>query len=282
MRVSVYLLVVMSMLYLLLLYPFTHYMNNKPYEEKLGYLPQKEIVGCITSDYRQLVASLLMIKVVYYFGGILEKQENKLNLPIDYYAMARYIRMANFLDPYNEEVYYFTQATYSDTEKGARFINELLQNGMKYRTWDPELPFFAGFNEAFTLKNYKKAAEYMKKAGEITGDPLYNSLAARFFNEAGETDFGIMFMDMMEKSTKDKKIRRLYRDRKNLLIAVKEIRHAVDIYRDRFHRLPQDFKELRKVGILERIPKDPYGGKFYLNPQGKVESTSGILKLRTK
>ncbi|HVO65933.1 MAG TPA: hypothetical protein VMT12_05545, partial [Syntrophales bacterium] len=203
MRVPVLLLALLFLIYIILLPSFTTYMNAKPYEEKLGYLPQKEIVGCLAADHRQFVGFALMMKVIFYFGGILEKQENALALPADYYAMARYLRTANFLDPYNEDVYYFAQATYSDTKNGAKFINELLDEGIKYRTWDPELPFFAGFNEAFTLKDYKKAAEYMKKAGNITGDPFYNSLAAKFFNEAGETELGILFMAGMEKNAKD-------------------------------------------------------------------------------
>ncbi len=282
MRALISLLAVLFMSYFLVLFPFMQYINSKPYDEKLGYLPRKELVGCLSADHKQLVGALLIMKVVYYFGGVLEKQDNKLNLPLDYYAMARYIRTANFLDPYNMDLYYFTQATYSDSPKGARFIDELLSNGMKYRTWDSELPFFAGFNEAFTLKDYKKAAEYMKRAGEISRDPQYNTLAARFFNEAGESDFGILFMESMEKNARDEKIRRLYHDRKNLLIAVKKIRDSVNIYRQRYQRLPHDLGELLKVGLLRKIPRDPYGGKFYLTPDGKIESTSGSLSLRNK
>jgi hypothetical protein len=272
---------VLCLVYLLLLPPFTGYMRSKQYEERLGYLPRKELVGCLAADQRQLVASLLMIEVIYYFGGYLEKRDNKLTLPLDYRAMAGYLRTVAFLDPYNSDVYYFTQASYSDSVKGARFANELLETGMKYRTWDPELPFFAGFNAAFTLKDYKKAAGFMKRAGEITGDPLYVSLAAKFFNEAGETDFGILFMELMEKNAKDEKIRRLYRDKKDLLIAVREIKNAVNLYVERNRTVPRNLEELRMAGLLKKIPRDPFGGKLYLTPRGTVESTSGSLAIRT-
>lgn len=280
MRALVSLLFVLFICYFLLLSPFTLYLNNRLFEEKLGYLPQKEIVSCLAADHRQLVGALVLIKVIYYFGGILEKQGNKLNLTSDYTTMARFIRTANYLDPYNADLYYFTQAAFAQGENGTRFVNDLLQNGMKYRIWDVEIPFFAGFNAAFTLKDYKKAAEYMKRSSELTGDPLYSSLAVKFFNQAGETDFGILFMASMEKDARDEKIRRLYHDKKNLLIASKKISLAVNAYQDRYHHLPRDLNELVRAGFLAKIPRDPFGGAFYLSPEGTVESSSGNLTLR--
>ncbi|HVO65932.1 MAG TPA: hypothetical protein VMT12_05540, partial [Syntrophales bacterium] len=60
---------------------------------------------------------------------------------------------------------------------------------------------------------------------------------------------------------------------------VKDIKHAVNLYRDRFHVLPRNIDELSKAGLLTRIPRDPFGGKFYITREGKVESTSKSLSL---
>ncbi len=47
--------------------------------------------------------------------------------------------------------------------------NELPEYGMRYRTWDYYLPFFAGFNYAYFLKDYENAARCYKRVGELTG-----------------------------------------------------------------------------------------------------------------
>jgi hypothetical protein len=178
------------------------------------------------------------------------------------------------MDPYNMDAYYFTQATFVWEVRGARDVNKVLAYGMKYRTWDYWLPFYAGFNSAYFLKDYKAAAGYMSKAAEISGESLFTNLAARYFYEAGEVDFGILFIKSMEDNATDPRVKKLYETRKQALLAVKEINTALTTYRMRYKRPPRDLSQLVATGILEQLPKDPYGGTFFLNEKGGVESTS--------
>ena len=172
------------------------------------------------------------------------------------------------------DAYYFAQAALTWEVGEYRAANELLEYGMQYRTWDWYLPFFVGFNSAYFLKDYKSAGHYMQMAANLSGNPLFTTLAARYYYEAGQTDLGIIFLETMEKGAKDAKVRKLYATRREALIAAKELEAAVARYRERFGRLPPDLGELVAVGILLRIPADPYGGRFYLAANGVVRSTS--------
>jgi len=147
---------------------------------------------------------------------------------------------------------------------------------MKYRTWDAQLPFFAGFNAAYFMKDYKKAAEYMQKAAEIAQEQQFATLAARYFYEAGETEFGILFIDVMKSSAKDAHEKKLYEFRRKALLAVKSIEDARKLYQKSFGRLPTTVAELVSAGFLETVPQDPYGGKFFIDQEGKVRSTSKL------
>ncbi|NTW99349.1 MAG: hypothetical protein HGB35_05370, partial [Geobacteraceae bacterium] len=155
-----------------------------------------------------------------------------------------------------------------------REVNNLLDYGMKYRTWDFLLPFYSGFNNAFFLKDYKTAATYMQRAAELSGKPLFANLAARFFYESGQTDLGILYLESMEASAKNREIKESFTIRKKALLAVKTIQQATEVFRRQNGTLPQSIEELRVKGFLTKIPADPYGGTFFLTSTGAVESTS--------
>jgi hypothetical protein len=261
--------------YLLIIYPFTSYLGNRPVVNKVGYLPEGEMLRFAVGDHRYLVSEWAVFKVMLYFGGTFDKNPKQLRLPVEYGNMARFLSTAVFLDPYNMDAYYLAQASFVwDVKDSARDINKLMAYGMRYRKWDYYLPFFAGFNAAYFLQDYKTAADYMKIAAELSGDPLFANLSARFFHQAGQTELGILFIKSMEKSAKDKKIKHSFTLRREALQAAKEISDAVFVFRSQYNRLPKSIEELVSYGLLKSVPKDPYGGQFYVTDKGKVESTS--------
>jgi len=264
--------------YLILILPFTSHLKNRPLQLKVGYVPEAKALKFITADQRYAVADWVILKVLFYFGTLIEKAKgaNVYASNPDYPGMFRVLQTGLRLEPYNADAYYFAQAAFTWEVGRYAEVNNMLEYGMKYRTWDSQLPFFAGFNAAYFMKDYKKAAEYMKKAAEIAQEQQFATLAARYFYEAGDTEFGILFIDMMKSSAKDANEKKLYEFRKRALLAVKSIENAVKIYKQRSGMAPLSLDELVSGGYLLAIPRDPYGGKFYLEQDGKVRSTSKL------
>jgi hypothetical protein len=261
--------------YLAIIFPFTAYLSSRPIVNKVGYIPEAEILKITAGDQRYLVSEWAVFKVMLYFGGMVDNNANKLKLPPEYANMARMLSNAVKLDPYNMDAYYLAQAAFVwDIKGAAREVNNLLSYGMKYRSWDFYLPFFAGFNAAYFLHDYRTAADFMKKAAELSGDPLFANLSARYFHEAGRTELGILFIDSMEQGAKDAKVKESFRIRKEALKGAQLIAAAAARYKEDFNTSPASVEELVSRGYLQAIPKDPYGGRFYLTEKGKVESTS--------
>lgn len=279
-RPQLYFLALLIGLYLLVMPAFVRYLAERPLEEKLGYFPAKEVVKASVAEHKQSVAALIMLQVMYYFGGSIDRYDAERKFQTDYTNMARLIKASNYLDPYNFDIYYLSQAAFPLGPNGARFVNGLIENGMKYRTWDADMPFYAGFNAAFILKDYAEAARLLQRASEISGNSLYASLAMKFFNKAGEADFGIRFMDSMAKNAPDDTMRRLYQNKKRLLEGVKVISIALQRYNEKYGHNPTTITELVTEGLLLRLPKDPFGGNFYLTDEGVVETTSGGLSVK--
>lgn len=272
---SKFVLPVLICAYLILILPFTAYLCNRPIINKVGYIPEAEVLKFTVGDHRYLVAELAVFKVMLYFGDKYDNKTNKLKLPPEYGNMAKMLSNAALLDPYNADTYYLAQAAFVwDVKDSAKDINKLLIYGMRHRTWDFYLPFFAGFNAAYFLHDYRSAADFMQKAAFLSGDPLFANLSARYFHQAGHTELGILFIDAMEKGAKDEKIKKSFQLRKDALVAAQSIFSAVVKYKELYMVNPVSINQLVSSGFLKSVPKDPYGGKFYLTEKGKVESTS--------
>jgi tetratricopeptide (TPR) repeat protein len=261
--------------YALVLGPFTTYMKQKPIEEKLGYLPSTNVLLYASADHKELVGAFLIMKVIMYFGGIFQNQQaNVVEQPPDYQRMSGILHGAVKLDPYNLDAYYFAQSFLTWEVKQYKIANDLLDYGIKHRDWDWMLPFFAGFNSAYFLKDYKKAAEYYKRAGELSGGALSVSLAGRYMQESGQTDLAIGYLSAMEKGERNQSVKKNYQVR---LEAFKEVRR-IELARDRYLSsggyLPLSIGRLMSLGLLSPSPSDPYGGQFYLETDGRVATTS--------
>jgi len=268
-------LLVSLSVYCLVLGPFTAYMKQKPIEEKLGYLPSINILRYASADHKELVGASLVMKVIMYYGGITEKQQaNIIVQPPDYPRMSGILHGAVKLDPYNMDAYYFAQSFLTWEVKQYKLANDLLDYGMKYRTWDWMLPFFAGFNSVYFLRDYSAAAKYYKRAGELSGSDLSKLLAGRYMQESGQTDLAITYLSAMEKGERNPAVKKNYQTR---LTAFQEVRR-IELARDSFlasgGTLPVSVDNLVRSGLLSPPPADPYGGQFYLEANGKVATTS--------
>lgn len=271
-------LILLLLAYVLVVVPLTRLLENRPVVVKLGYTPSSEILKFVTGDHRYTVAEFTVLKVLFYFGSLVEQWKKETIIPPESYNMYKTLETAIKLDPYNMDAYYFAQAAFTWEIGRAKEVNAMLDYGMKYRTWDWYLPFFAGFNSAYFLKDYEKAGKYMRKAAEISGSPLFTNLAARYFYEAGRSEFGLVFLDDMIARTKDPKVRAVYQLRKEALLATRELEAAVETFESMFQRLPTMLSELVSAEILAVLPKDPYGGEFYLDHEGQVRSTSKFAR----
>lgn len=260
--------------YLLLIGPFTGYMHSKPIVEKLGHFPRIEVLQFISADQKQMLAASMVMKVMMYFGGLMADDFNRYKVPPDYPAMSRVIHGAVKLDPYNMDAYYFAQGLLVWDIHAYKIANDLLDYGMKYRIWDWYLPYFAGFNSAYFLKDYQTAARYYKKAADLSGDALSAALAGRYMQKTGQTELALSYLAAMEKSTRNVMVKKYYATRMRAFKAVRVIEIARDTFQKDYGRLPNTFEELVRSGYLQKVPLDPYGGKFYFEKDGTVSSTS--------
>lgn len=262
--------------YCLLLPPLQRQLEQRAVAVKLGYTPAAEVLKLSVAEHRQAVAGWTVLKVLFYYGSTIQAMLDDRPVRPEYFNMFSTLQTALKLDPYNMDAYYFAQGAFTWEVGRIREVNNLLDYGMKYRTWDWYLPYFAGFNEAYFLKDYARASAYMQKAAELSGNPLFTRLATRYFYEAGRTDLGLAFLDNAIRQAKEPRLREIYQLRRQALLAVRALEAAIEKFHAGFKRLPQSLRELVTAGFVAELPADPYGGEFYLDPKGKVRTTSNF------
>ena len=271
---KILLLVCLLVAYLSLIVPFSSYMRSKPFAEKLGYIPQPAVLKAVAGDQKVLLADLLVLKSLFYFGSLVETRPAEMILPTDYASIYQTIDAAVKLDPYNQDAYYFAQAALSWHHERVKQANALLEYGQRFRDWDYQLPFFLGFNYAYFLHDYENAAKYYAQAAEISGDYLLANLAGRYLYESKQTELALTYLQAMAKSAKNDAIKETFQVRILALQEVQRIETALSRYQADFGDIAVTIEDLLQRGYLQGAPVDPYGGKFFINDAGRVRSTS--------
>lgn len=272
------LLLVFVAIFVFLLPAFKRNMNQRSGLEKLGYTPQGKLYKAVLGDYRWFMGDYLALKSIIYYGGRIEQLRQRKFKEIEFYNLYRTIETSVILNPYHEDSYYFAQAAFVWDIGRVKEVNALLDYMADYRTWDYRIPFFLGFNYSYFLKDYEKAANYFKKAAELSGSPLFTKLASRYFYEGGETELGIAFLEYMYQNAQKESIKESYKMRLDLLKNIKAIEKALSEFRNEFGKLPDNIDELVTKGFIVKIPSDPYGGKFYIDKNGKIRTTSKMTQ----
>lgn len=276
MKRGVAVLVVLLFAYALLIGPFSARMKNRPLLEKLGYLPEPVVMRIVSADQKPLAAAGLVFKTMMYYGGLSEEEQKKSFSP-DFTGMAKTLSTVTRLDPYNMDAYYFGQATLVWDMQHFDEANALLDHGMRYRDWDFYLPLFAGFNSAYFLKDFEKAARYYRRVGELTGSDYFMKLTGRYLYDIGETEQAIAYLATMVEGTRNDAVRKGLSMRLEAFKAVRMIEIARDRFLEVSGKLPEDLNVLLKGGFLATLPNDPYGGTFFIDITGKVHSTSKFI-----
>jgi len=190
-------LVLFSVLLIFTMSNFTKDVKGRPLYQKLGFIPQGKLYNALLGEFRWSSGEYFTFKATTYYGGKSKSIMSGRLREVEYYNLYRTIQAAILLNPYHEDAYYFAEGAFAWDIGRVRETNALLKYVIKYRNWDFKIPFFLGFNYAYFLKDYEKAAVYFKKAAEMTHSSLFTNLAARYFYEGGETELGITFLKYM-------------------------------------------------------------------------------------
>jgi hypothetical protein len=253
---------------------------GKTQENPLYVLPSP-IMKIVALDYDGIIADFLFIEGIAYIGGNIQGKQQDVHIVLSEWQWIWFYRLmdvASDLDPYFQDPYFLANAFLTWDAGMVQEANSLLEKGSRSRVWDWRLPFFIGFNYFYLLEENEKASQYLMEAyRRPKGSPVLASIASKLAYKSKRTETAILFIEEMLEKTDDALEKRQFTARLESLKAIQFLDNAVQQYKTTTNRIPFTLEALVTANIIKSIPPDPLGGRFYLDSNGIVKTTSEYL-----
>ena len=153
---------------------------------------------------------------------------------------------------------------------------DLLSRGEKQFPSEWRFPFYSGYVEYFSLGNPEEGGTALLRAARIPGSPEYFPLlASRMLSEGHRPSTALVFLhEMMERETDPRRKASLEERVRRVVVErdLQSMERAIAEYTSRVGAPPGELADLVRLGLLAGIPREPYGGKYLLTPDGRVRS----------
>jgi hypothetical protein len=237
------------------------------------------LLKVVSLEYDGLVSDYLFIKTMVFIGEHLEKEKGRsVELRLteqEWKWFYRILDVSSDMDPYFSDPYYVGNAYLTWDAGMVREANTLLEKGSRYRDWDWVLPFFTGFNCFFFLQDNVKATDYLMEASRRPGaSAMLADLASKLAYEDRRTENSIAFLEEILSKMNDVSMKKAFQTRIRALKAILSLENAVAVFQKKFGKKPMVIEDLVSRKIISALPSEPYGGKYYLDKQGSVKTTS--------
>jgi len=238
--------------------------------QDLVYFPSGDFLREATIEYQNVASDAVWLRAIQYYGHHLMTDRK-------YEWLGHVFEILTTLDPQFIGAYHFGAITLAWDAAKPREATRLLVEGMKANPMDWQLPFDAGFINYMLLADYEAAAAFFEVTAKLPGAWLVASRwAAVARAKAGDfVTARDMWLEIYH-GTENQQLRKLVVRQLRLLIleeGLGRLQEGVDRFREDRGFLPGSIPELIRAGYIDRMPEEPYGGRFYLD-NGRVRSTT--------
>lgn len=238
-----------------------------------GYIIPSKFSRILAMGNQGILSDFQFLKTTTFVGG-----KSGSGIPLqeeDWQFVIRSLDVITDLDPYFVDPYMLAEGLLAWDAGKPEAANKLLVKGMKYRDNDWRLPFFAGFNSFYFLKDYKTASGFIMTSSQLPGSPAYlATLGARLAYYGGKSKTALLFLQQMLADTDDTMMKKRLQMRLQALERAVIIEEALAKFKVKEGRVPKELSELVTSGYLMVLPPDPYGGTWGILKNGRVFSTS--------
>jgi hypothetical protein len=242
--------------------------------EEMMYFPSGHLLEVASVGYETLVADFLWLRGIQYYG---EHRRTDRSYPLAEHVFST----ITDLDPWFVGAYRFGAFVLSqDVGQPAAGI-ELIRKGMQHNPGQWQLPFDLGFLYFLEMDDHKRAAHFFRFASWQEDAPgLAKRFSAFAYRKAGKNAVAKALWEEIERSS-DNDVMKETAEHALKTIVREELADSLAVrvakFRSSTGRLPHTLSELVGAGLLHGVPPDPFGGKYFIDPEsGMVMSTSRV------
>jgi len=227
--------------------------------------------------FRNVLADIAWLQAVQVAGNL------KLT-PTEYDRLYALLNVEADLDPKFEMPYLLGGLVLGESTPHARKALHVLGRGKVQYPADWRFPFYMGYTSYFSLGETETAGKAMAEAARLPGSPAYlPGLASRMLSEARDPETALAMLETIVRQESDP-LRREVLERRIREVTVERdlqaLERAVESYREKMGVVPRALSDLVRAGILSVIPEEPNGGRYLMEPGGKVRSDRVSQRMR--
>jgi len=227
--------------------------------------------------FRNVLADVVWLQAVQVAG-------NRKLTPTEYDRLYMLLNVEADLDPMFEMPYFLGGLVLGESPQHGREALRVFERGKVTHPTDWRFPFYMGFTHYFSLGDAVAGGGAMAEAAQLPGVPAYvPGLASRMLSEAREPEAALAMMETIVRQENDP-ARRAVLERRIREVTVERdlqaLERAVESYREKMGTVPRELSDLVRAGILSGIPEEPNGGRYLMEPGGKVRSDRIAERLR--
>jgi len=237
------------------------------------YLPKAEYLRLMSLGYNNVLADILWFRTISYFGQHFRGDRT-------YPWLAHMCDLVTDLDPRAQHVYRFAGMILPWEAGQADAGIRLLEKGIVAFPDSWLLHYWLGFSYYFFKDDFDAATRYLKVAAQLPdAHPAAADLAARLASKRYGPQTTMQFLAEIRNNAYSDEMRDAIaeniRDAK-LAFHLEQLNSAISAYHARYGSPPPNLQTLVEVGAITRVPLDPYGGVYEIDPQtGKARSSTG-------
>jgi len=233
------------------------------------YLQSPAVLKRAALSYDALVADLYWIRAVQYYGG---KRLSK--GPKSYALLYPLLDLTTSVDPYFDIAYRFGAIFLGEQYPGGAgrpdLAIALLQKGLRAQPDKWQFAEDIGFVYYWWLRDYRNAAEWFRRAGDMPKAPEWlTPLAAVTLAQGGNRASSRTLWTEIARNADAEWLQRQAAVRLEQLDAmdgIDFIARVVQQYRERTGAVPRSWDDIIRARLLRAVPADPTGLPFQLDP----------------
>jgi tetratricopeptide (TPR) repeat protein len=258
-----------------------HWLEARNYAQAddgdVGVLPDGNVLRVLSLGYERAVADLFWIRTVYYVG---DETSTLAGWP----AAERLAHLVTDIDPHFDSAYVLMSAVLNGLRSDPDAAIRLLEKGAAVSDYW-RIHFLLGFQYFMEKNDYERGAKALERAVELGGPTYLQFLISRLYTSAGDPDTAMQFIALRLQNEETPAIREQLEKRFSdtwINRDLQAIDAAIARFRETNTRAPKDVAELVAAGLLPKTPRDPKGGEYWIDWEGKAGTDLPYEVLRVK
>jgi tetratricopeptide (TPR) repeat protein len=247
------------------------------------WLQSGSVADRVFLGYKNLVADVYWMRAVVYYGGrrrhSTAQQESGAAPSANFDQLNTLLNLVTSLDPHFKVAYRFGAIFLADVYPAGPgrpdLAIALLQRGIERDSARWEYMEDIGFIYFWWVKDFQKAAEWFKRAGDEPGAPSWLApLAATTLAQGGQRQGSRLLWTQLLNSDIDwlRRDAAMRLQQLDAMDAIAELTPVLRRFFERERRYPSSWEELAQAEGLPRVPTDPTGARFYFDPKvGRID-----------